>query len=214
MGRTVPRGEEADVAARPHVDALADAEHRHGSVHQGLVLLAEAHVDRGRPLDRGREEGADLEGVAWRQNRHPGERAERGDVLESVVGRPQRGIGETRPDPDDHHGSPVVAEVDAHLLQHLEADEGGDAVDHGPEPRERHPRGHPHHVGLGHAAVEEPLGMGGLERVEQPVADVPGEQHDPLVQGGEAIDLVGKGVPHDAASSSIAAAISPASGIR
>ena len=124
-------------------------------MHHRLALLAHADIDRAILLHRRAQRGAHLEGVARADDHHVRERAQEGNVLAGVVRRTEARIGKAGADRDDGHGRFVVADVGADLFQAARGDERRDGVGDRPQAVHRHAGGDAHHVGFGHAAVEE-----------------------------------------------------------
>jgi hypothetical protein len=209
-----PVSQEAHPAASAHNVSLADREFRHLVVDQGFALLTDAHVDGSVVLQRGAQRAAYFVRISGCNHAHVGQRSQQRDVFTRMMRGAQRGVRQAGPDADDNHRYLVIAHVDADLFQAARGHERGDGVDHRSQAVQSHASRDSHHVGFGHAAVHEAVWRSGFEGVEQPVADVAAQQHDPRVTGRQRIDLVREGVPHDSPSSSNARSSSAAVGMR
>src|SRR5258708_18574643 len=131
-----------------------------------------------------------------------------------MMGAAERSVGQPGTRADDGNRNVVIANVDSDLLQAAIGDERCDRVADRAQAGHCQAGGNADHVGFRHAAVVETPGTFQLELVEEAVADVAGEENNPVVFLGEPSDFVGKGVSHDTWRISAAAASSSAVGTR
>ena len=131
-----------------------------------------------------------------------------------MMRRAKAGIGEAGTDRNDRHRGLVIANISSDLFEAAGRHERRDGVGDRAQAVHRHARGHTHHVGFRHAAIEEARRVLGLEFIEQAIADIPRQHDDAGVLVAEFGQFVCEGVSHARPSSLWALTTSSAVGAR
>ena len=177
-------------AAGKNSHILTLAEHVGLADLKGIVLLEHrggqaggAHI--GRPLELRQGEGglAGLIGIGGDDDRHPGDQPHEADVLQALVAAAVLAHGNAGVGAADLHVELGVGNGVADLLIGPACTEHGKGGAEGDQPHGGQACTDVHHVALGNAAVEEAVGIGGLEIFGHGSAGQVGVQDDDLVIG-------------------------------
>ena len=155
-------GDDGNVAAIPEGDALAQLEGIAGQV-PGQVLhggAAQAQVGGAVIVHEGLDGGLHLGAVAGAAHHHAGDGPHDGHILTGLVGGAVLAHGEAAVGAHHRHVEVGVGDGVADLLKGTAGGKDGKAVGKGLLAGGCQTGGHGHHIALGDAHVEEPVGVG------------------------------------------------------
>ena len=161
-----------------------------------LTLFSDADVDRPGIIQGGMKRRAQFFLVPWREDSQTRDQAQHTHFFDRVMRGSERRIGKSGTGADKNDTLMMVTKVEADLLDDAIGEERGDGVADWTQSARRHAGGNAHHVGFGHAAVEEPPWRYIFKFVEQAVSDVTRKQNDVLALLRDLGDFVRKCVTH------------------
>ena len=189
-------GEQAHIIARAELHGAAGGEvvvRRH---HRGDLEAADAH-EHGRAGAGGPAQGgARLRGIGRHCDGDVAHRAHPGEVFDRVMRGPQLAVRHAGALPAQHHVMAAVGDVGLDLLERAGGEEGRGGGDERDHPAIREPGGDAHHVLLGDADIDQPVGKFLAERDEVAGADgVVADGDDAAVGARECDQLVAERLP-------------------
>ena len=176
-------GKHGGVGALPQDVGLADL--------KGIILLehgggqtGQTHIGRTPELRQGQGGLPGLLGIGGNDDGHAGDQAHKTDVLDGLVAAAVLAHGHAGVGAADLHVELGIGDGVADLFIGPSCAEHSKRRAEGNQPHGRQACGDVHHVRLGNAAVEEALGIGGLEMLGHGGAGQVGVQHHHLLIGG------------------------------
>ena len=151
-------GNDGDVLAVPENVALADDKGSTFFVEDGHSRAAHTHINRTVMLIGGLGHGLGLHVIGGGHDDHAGDGAHQGEVLAALMAGTVLAHGDTAVGGADLHIQVGVANGVADLLVGTGRGEHGEGRSKGNQAGGAQACGHTHHVGLGNAAVKEPVG--------------------------------------------------------
>ena len=156
----------------------------HVALKNGRGEARKAHVDGAFEISDRHGGGLCFVGVRGADDRHAGDGAHERDVLDALVAAAVLAHGHAGVGAADLHVELGIGDGVADLFIGPSCAEHSKRRAEGNQPHGRQACGDVHHVRLGNAAVEEALGIGGLEMLGHSGAGQVGVQHHHLLIGG------------------------------